>query len=142
MIMKTKTLSFALALFFLLSAFVLTSCGNEDEIVTEVRFTVYDNGDGDMISFYMTSDTEPYGVWESSVENAQLFETFHSSNETNDYGLLGWGGTASYKTLVLKPVSEGETVVSFKLTEGDKNYKFSVKTVKNDDKFKIEAKQI
>ena len=132
-----------LSLLFVFFAFVLSSCGeDEPEVVTQVKFTTYDLGDGDMISFYMTSDVKPDGVWEYDMENDDLFTIVSDNEETNDYGLFGWGGSASYKTLILKPIGEGEAVVSFKLTEGDMTAKYSVKITKDGEIFKAEVKAI
>ena len=141
--MKKRIFVLTLAIIFIFSAVSLTSC-QEDEITTEVRFTCYDNGDGDMVSFYMTSDLKPFGTWEYSIENKEIFEVFLDNEQTNDYGLFGWGGTASYRTLVLKPIDQGESDISFNLTNGDMKYKFSVKITKDNetDKYKIEVKEI
>ncbi len=141
--MRNRIFTFSLALIFILSAFALSACGKEDDIVTEVRFTCYDNGDGDMISFYMTSDVKPFGKWDYSIENQELFDIFMDSEQTDDYGLFGWGGTASYRTLILKPINQGEGTVSFKLSDGDMDYTFSVNVTKDSEteKFKIDAKK-
>ena len=71
--MKNRIFALFLALIFIFSAFALSACGKEDDIVTEVRFTCYDNGEGDMVSFYMTSDVKPFGKWEYSIENQEIF---------------------------------------------------------------------
>ncbi len=140
--MKNRIFALLLTLLFLSSPFIFASCGkDDDEVVTSVRFSVYEKDGTDMVSFYMTSDTKPYGVWEYTIEN-ELFEIFDENEETNDYGLFGMGGTASYRTLILTPVKEGEATISFKLTEGDMKHSFSVKVTKDGDSFKIEAKEI
>ena len=127
--MKKSVLLIFFAIVLCLS---LTACGQDKDIVTEVRFTSYENNGSDIISFYMTSDVKPFGVWEYALSDSKMFETFHESEETNDYGTFGLGGTASYKTLVLKPISEGNATVSFNLTEGDKKQEFSI-AIKKDD---------
>lgn len=141
--MKKKLFALTLALIFVFSPFIFSSCGDDEpEIVTEVKFTSYDLGDGDMISFYMTSDVKPNGVWEYTIENGGLFSIISDNEETNERGIFGLGGSASYKTLILKPIGEGEAVVSFKLTEGDTTAKYSVKITKDGSKFKAEVKEI
>ena len=114
------------------------------EIVTDVRFTAYDNGDGDMISFYMTADSDKDGKWEYSADEGEdVFKVFFESEELKDYGTFGMEGTASYKTLVLKPISEGEAEVKFSLTEKDSEKRFSVKVEKDDSgSFRIKAEEI
>ena len=140
--MKNRILAFLLAPVFIFSAFALSSCGKDDDVVTEVRFTCYDNGEGDMVSFYMTSDVNSFGKWEYSIENKEIFDIFMDSEQTDDYGLFGWGGTASYRTLILNPTDEGESTVSFNLTDGNMKYDFSVKVTKDSEteKYKIEVK--
>ncbi len=128
MIMK-KILAFILVIVF---CFSISGCGNDKDIVTEVRFTVYENSGRDMVSFYMTSDVEPFGVWNVSIPESSGFKVFHESDETNDYGTFGMGGSASYKTLILEPVTEGETTVSFALSKGDKTQEFNLKVTKDD----------
>lgn len=126
-----------------LLCFSLTACGEDKDIVTEVKFTVYENDGTDFISFYMTSDVKPLGVWEYSISDGKLFETFLETEETNDYGTFGLGGTTSYKTLVLKPVSEGNTAITFNLTEGDAKKEFSLKVAKDDSGiFRIKCEEI
>ena len=141
--MKNRIFAFLLATVFIFSAFALSSCGKDDDIVTEVRFTCYDNGEGDMVSFYMTSDVNSFGKWEYSIENKEIFDIFMDSEQTDDYGLFGWGGTASYRTLILNPTDEGESTVSFNLTDGNMKYDFSVKVTKDSEteKYKIEVKK-
>ncbi len=129
MIMK-KSIIFILVTILL--CFSLTACGEDKDIVTEVKFTVYENDGVDFISFYMTSDVDPLGVWEYNISDNKMFETFLETEETNDYGTFGLGGTASYKTLVLKPASEGSATISFNLTEGDQKKEFSLKVAKDD----------
>ena len=126
-----------------LLCFSLTACGEDKDIVTEVKFTVYENDGVDFISFYMTSDVKPLGVWEYNISDKAMFETFLETEETNDYGTFGLGGTASYKTLVLKPVSEGNTTITFNLTEGDAKKEFSLKVAKDDSGiFRIKCEEI
>ncbi len=141
--MKNRIFAFLLATVFIFSAFALSSCGKDDDVVTEVRFTCYDNGEGDMVSFYMTSDVNSFGKWEYSIENKEIFDIFMDSEQTDDYGLFGWGGTASYRTLILNPTDEGESTVSFNLTDGNMKYDFSVKVTKDSEteKYKIEVKK-
>lgn len=141
--MKNRIFTLFLALIFIFSAFALSACGKEDDIVTEVRFTCYDNGEGDMVSFYMTSDVKPFGKWEYSIENQEIFDIFMDNEQTDDYGLFGWGGTASYRTLILKPTGEGEASLSFNLTDGEMKYNFTVKVTMDSEteKFKIEVKK-
>lgn len=129
MIMK-KIICLLLVLIF--PCIVLVSCGEDKDIVTDVKFSVYDNGDGDMISFYMTSDTSVYGSWNHTF-NDDNFEVFFESEELKDYGSFGNKTTASYKTLILKPLGEGEANISFSLTQGDKEYEFSLKVEKDEN---------
>lgn len=139
MIMKR----FIFVLIAILLCFSLTACGEDKEIVTEVKFTVYENDGTDFISFYMTSDVKPLGVWEYTISDSKLFETFLENEETNDYGTFGWGGTASYKTLVLKPVAEGNATITFNLTEGDQKQEFSVNVAKDDSGiFRIKCEEV
>ena len=96
-----------------------------------------------MVSFYMTSDVNSFGKWEYSIENKEIFDIFMDSEQTDDYGLFGWGGTASYRTLILNPTDEGESTVSFNLTDGNMKYDFSVKVTRDSEteKYKIEVKK-
>lgn len=103
----------------------LASCGKSDEkIETDMRFVVYEHEESeqitDMISFYMTSDIEPLGRWQYDASGLKNLSVFHESEETNDYGNFLDGGEASYKTLILKPISVGVDTLSFSLENGEK----------------------
>ena len=141
--MKNRVVALLLVIFSLFSCCVFCSCGNEDEVVTDVKFTIHSTEEnGTLISFYMTSDTEPMGVWEYSLENEEIFSEFFFNEQTNEYGFLGRGGVASYKTLILKPIKEGTSSISFNLTKGEKKYSFSLTAKEEDGKLVISASEI
>lgn len=143
MIMKNRVIALLFVIFSLFSCCVFCSCGNEDEIVTDVKFTIHSTEEnGTLISFYMTSDTEPMGFWEYSLENEEIFSEFFFNEQTNEYGFLGKGGIGSYKTLILKPIKEGTTSISFNLTKGEKKYSFSLTAKEEDGKLVISASEI
>lgn len=141
--MKSKTIILLLAVLFIFSCIVLSGCGTGEDIVTEVRYTAYDNGDGDLISFYMTSDIDSYGKWEYSLDNSDMFTYFFDSEKTEDFGIFGKDGTVSYRTLILEPIAEGETTISFSLTQGETEYQFSIKVEKDENGLmRIKAEEI
>ncbi len=109
----------------------LVSCGNEAEIETEVRYSVYENDGIDTVSFYMTSDINADGEWEYEIGDSDLFEIFHTSEETNEIGNFFNKTEASYKTLVLKPLSEGKTVITFSLDRKSEIFEYNVAITKD-----------
>lgn len=104
----------------------LTSCGDDIEVDTEVKYTVYENEGSDMISFYMSSDVNQSGEWEYSLSEIKCFDVFYESAEEKS--------NASYKTLILKPNAETEEAITigFTLTESDGRQEFKV-SVKKDE---------
>lgn len=145
--MKKRFFALISVFLFIVSSFSLASCGErENTILTNTRFVVYENAETakktDMISFYVTSDVKPFGVWEYDVSGLKSLAVFHETEETNDYGTFFDGGVASYKTLILKPVAEGEDTVTFSLENGRKDvYNVSVKKDENGI-FRIKAELI
>ncbi len=133
-----------ISLILLLAVFsaLLTSCSKDENISTDVKFSVYDANGGEMISFYTTSEKEIYGEWEYSSDNPQLFTYFHDSKNEQAFGKLFEKKTASYRTLILQPVAEGEANISFKTEHGDKQYNFKLTVTKKDGVFKIKGEEI
>jgi len=123
MIMK-RVLSLILALAALCCP-LLTSC-QELEYTTGVTYKVYENGEGenltDLISFYATSETSKDGKWEYSLESEGIFEEYLSNEETKTKSKV----SVTYGTFILKPVSEGETVIAFDLKDSESNIKETV----------------
>ena len=109
----------------------LTSCNNDLDVVTDVKYSVYENDGSDMISFYMTSDIDPYGIWEYTIGDSDIFEVFHTSDETKEYGNLFEKREASYPTLILKPKSEGKATVSFSLTSSEETREYNIEVTKD-----------
>lgn len=141
--MKNKFL-IILTILLVFASLSLASCGKSDEkIVTDIRFVVYENEENgqttDMISFYMTSDIEPFGTWQYNVSGLKNLSVFHESDESNEYGNFLDKGEASYKTLILKPTSVGVDTLSFALENGEtRDYKIDITKDKNGI-FKIKA---
>lgn len=146
--MKKRILTLFLTLILVFASFSLASCekSKTNTILTETRFVVYENDETaqktDMISFYMTSDVEPYGKWQYDVSGLKHLFVFYEAEDGGEYGTFFDGGEASYKTLILKPASEGEDIVTFSLENGEKN-EYSVKVSKDKDGiFRVKAERI
>lgn len=120
----------------------LVSCGDNNDIITDVKFSIYDNGNGDMISFYTTSEKGVYGQWEYTIDNSQLFTYFHDSQNEKDFGKLLEKKTAIYRTLILQPIAEGEAIISFKTNSNEKQYNFKLTITKKDGVFRIKGEEI
>lgn len=103
-----KLISLTLAVLFCIC---LTSCG-EDEIQAEadIKYSVYENEGTDMVSFYLTSDIEKDGQWEFSHQDLTTINLAHDLDELQD--------NAYYRTLIFKPIAEGEEELQFSLTNG------------------------
>ncbi len=130
-----------IALFMaVLSLILLVGCSDEDvEVANEVKFTVYENGETDMASFYMTSEINSVGKWKYEPTGNDIFEVFLENEEEKDFG----DKEASYKTLIIKPKAEGETEIVFSLENGTEKA-FTVKAKKNDSnalKLTVEEKK-
>lgn len=145
--MKKRITSLILTAFLILSSFLLVSCEENDyTIITNTRFVVYENDETaditDMISFYLTSDIKPYGKWSYDASGLKSFAVFHEADDDVEYGSFWDGGEASYKTLILKPVAEGEETITFTLEKGEKQ-EYRIKAAKDEDGiFRIEAELI
>lgn len=127
--MMKKLFLTALALVLCLS---VTSCGTTDmNVETGVRHTVYELDDGEMISFYMTSDVKPQGVWDHSLDG-DVFETFAETEETKSYGTFG-SQSVNYKTLILKPTKEGEATITFTLEKTGETKEFNLTVTKDEN---------
>ena len=131
-----------LILVFTFCSLWFVSCHNDDEISTDVKFSIYDNGNGDMISFYTTSEKDVFGQWEYSLDNPELFTYFHDSKNEKTFGKLFNEKTALYRTLILEPIAEGETFISFKTNHNEKFYNFKLTVTKKDGIFKIKGEVI
>lgn len=122
MIMK-KLISLTLAVLFCIC---LTSCG-EDEATTnvdaEIKYSVYENEGSDMASFYLTSDIEKDGQWEFSHQELKTLSLAHDLDELQN--------DAYYRTLIFKPNSEGEDVLTFTLANGTSR-EYLIKVSKDD----------
>lgn len=118
----------------LITAFIavlLTSCGENEDIVTNVKFSVYESNGSDMISFYTTSETEINGKWEYSLDNSQILTVFHDTESEETFGKLFEKKTASYRTIIFQPVAEGEANISFKTSKGESEYSFKLTVTKD-----------
>lgn len=127
-----KILSLLLALTLLLT---LSSCSlKEDDFKTDITYTVYNLGGSDMVSFYLTSDKEVYGVWEYDTATLTCLEiNFVSDENTGD-------DDASRITLALKPIKAGKDTLSFSLSSGGSKIKprtFNLEVAEVDGNFKI-----
>ncbi len=120
MTMKRRFIFLILAMLFCI---VLTSCGEEIDVVTEARYSVYENEGSDMISFYMTCDIDKDGKWIYSKDGLKCFDVYLETEETNE--------NAHFQTLILKPTKEGEADVILSLEDG--RYCEYIVTVKKDD---------
>lgn len=119
-----------LTLFALVICLGVTSCGTDISVETGVKNTVYELDGSDMISFYMTSDVKPFGVWDYSLDG-NVFETFAETEETKEYGTMG-SQSANYKTLILKPTEEGSAKITFILEKTGEKKEFDL-TVSKDE---------
>ena len=103
------------------------------ELENNIAYSVYENGEGDektdMISFYMTSDSTNGVVWNYSLENNDVLEIFHETQEEKE----AKNGTANYRTLILKPKAEGEVYVNFELSDGSLKSEYCVIVEKNEN---------
>lgn len=118
----------------LITAFIavlLTACGENEEIITNVKFSVYESNGSDMISFYTTSEAEINGKWDYSLDNGQILTVFHDTESEQEFGSLFEKKTASYRTIILKPVAEGEAFISFKTSKGESEYSFKLTVTKD-----------
>lgn len=127
-----KLASLLLALTLLLT---LSSCSlKEDDFETDITYTVYNLGGSDMVSFYLTSDKEVYGVWEYDTATLTCLEiNFVSDENTGD-------DDASRITLALKPIKAGKDKLSFSLSSGGSKIKprtFNLEVAEVDGNFKI-----
>ena len=120
-----------LTLFALVICLGVTSCGTDINVETGVKNTVYELDGSDMISFYMTSDVKPFGVWDYSLDGG-VFETFAETEETKDYGALG-SRSANYKTLILKPTEEGSAKITFILEKTGEKKEFDLTVTKDEN---------
>lgn len=109
----------------------ITSCGTDINVVTGVKNTVYENDGSDMISFYMTSDEKAYGEWEYSSEG-EVFEIFAETEETKNHGSFGTK-KANFKTLILKPVSEGSAKITFTLEKTGEVTEYNLTVAKDEN---------
>ena len=66
-----------------------------------------------MVSFYLTSDIELEGQWEFSHENLKTLTLAHDLDELQE--------DAYFRTLIFKPIAEGEDIIAFNLTNGIKH---------------------
>ncbi len=120
----------------LITAFIavlLTACGENEDIITDVKFSVYESNGSDMISFYTTSETEVNGKWVYSLDNSQILTVFHDTENEETFGKLFEKKTASYRTVILQPIAEGETFISFKTSKGEAEYSFKLTVTKDTD---------
>ena len=127
-----KLASLLLALTFLLT---LSSCSlKKDDFETDITYTVYNLGGSDMVSFYLTSDKEVYGVWEYDTATLTCLEiNFVSDENTGD-------DDASRITLALKPIKAGKDTLSFSLSSGGSKIKprtFNLEVTEENGNFKI-----
>ncbi|MBQ9847766.1 MAG: hypothetical protein IJO64_01740 [Clostridia bacterium] len=120
----------------------LSSCSFTEKPETDLEFVVYENNGTDMISFYMTSIIDNEGVWDYYVDSMYCIKEFHNSEETKEFGFMGMGGTASYKTIIFKPVAVGEQEIQFRLNNADARiFKLKV-TADKDDIYRIKCEEI
>ncbi len=127
-----------LTLFALVLCLGVTSCGTDVSVNTEVRNSIYEIKESDMISFYMTSDVKPNGVWDYSIEGS-IFEIFDETEETKKYGTFG-RQSASYKTLILRPTEEGEAKITFVLQKTGETKEYNLAVTKDENGiFRIKA---
>ena len=128
MIMKR---AICLILITALAAVILTACGENETIDTNVKFSVYESNGSDMISFYSTSETEISGKWEYSLDNNQILKVFHDTESEKNFGSFFEKKTASYRTIILQPVAEGEAFISFNTSKGESEYSFKLTVTKD-----------
>jgi hypothetical protein len=120
-----------LTLFALVICLDVTSCATEINVETGVKNSVYELDGSDMISFYMTSDAKPFGVWDYSLDG-NVFETFAETEETKDYGNFG-SDQANYRTLILKPTEEGSAKITFILEKTGEKKEFDLTVTKDEN---------
>lgn len=107
----------------MLFCIALTSCGEEIDVTTEIRYSVYENEGSDMVSFYMTCDIDKDGKWIYSKDGLTCLNVYLETEETKE--------NAHFQTLILKPTKEGEADVIFSLEDG--RYCEYIVTVAKDD---------
>lgn len=127
-----------LTIFALVVCLGVTSCGSNINVETGVKHSIYDLDNGDMISFYMTSDKSSQGVWSYSIDG-EAFEIFDETEENQSHGKFN-NQTANFKTLILKPKSEGSAKITFTLEKTGETKEFILTVSKDENKvFRIKA---
>lgn len=120
MIMKTKLIPILLAVLF---CACLTSCGEDLDVTTEIKYSVYEHEGSDMVSFYLTADTDAESDWSYSLSELTALEVYHKTAESEQ--------NAAYTTIIFKPKAEGEDILTFNLENGGE-CQYLVKTAKDE----------